>query len=294
MTATTNFRRKLRKLHKMFIEASKLNPSYEDDQKIRFTCEVCEYTAKHSLDFALHSKIHTEKYYCQYCQYKTGIESNIAKHMRKHGSNAQVHHCTVCFEVFPDTIQAEEHKNFHTGEMPFSCTMCGKHFMFSWLLNAHNRFLHHGVVKEDNHYTCLLCKLTFGTKSGLKKHQSRKHEPKFQSLCDICGKSLSSVETLKFHKRTHTGYKPHVCGACGKSFCRKDLLLEHERVHTGERPFLCRVCNKGFSQRAPLKIHLRIHSGERPFVCQFCGKGCICKSVLNAHLRTCLGGQAIP
>lgn len=127
----------------MFLAASsKANSqlSEESDHKLRFTCEACDYTAKHSLDFALHSKMHVEKYYCQYCHYKTLKEKNIEKHMRSHGSGKMIdHHCNVCFGVFSEKVQAEEHKNFHSGEMPYNCEMCGKHFMFSWLLNAHNR-----------------------------------------------------------------------------------------------------------------------------------------------------------
>ncbi|XP_030752794.1 zinc finger protein 124-like isoform X16 [Sitophilus oryzae] len=275
----------IKKLRDLFLKTSNACP--EEDHKIRFTCEVCDYTAGHSLDFALHSKQHTERYYCQYCSYKTGKETYIEKHMKNHTSTDFRNYCTVCYKTFNENIQADEHKNFHSGELPYSCSMCGKHFMFSWLLNTHYRFLHHGVSKEDDLYFCLLCKLRFGTKSGLRKHQLRKHEPKVQSLCDICGKSLSSTETLKFHKRTHTGYKPHICSTCGKSFCKKGLLVEHERVHTGEKPFLCNFCQKGFSQRGPLKIHTRIHTGERPFLCRLCGKGCICKSVLDVHMRSC-------
>lgn len=135
-----NLQEQLEELHSMFLKASANSEfNMDSDHKIRFTCEVCDYTAKHSLDFALHSKIHTEKYYCLYCTYKSGKEKNIEKHMRGHESGKVTNHCTICFGVFSEKIQAEEHKNFHSGELPYNCQMCGKHFMFSWLLNAHNR-----------------------------------------------------------------------------------------------------------------------------------------------------------
>ncbi|KAH1003731.1 hypothetical protein HUJ04_003601 [Dendroctonus ponderosae] len=144
-----NLQKQLEELHSMFLNASaNVEFNMDSDHKIRFTCEVCDYTAKHSLDFALHSKNHTEKYCCLYCTYKSGKEKNIEKHMRVHDSGTVTNHCTICFGVFSDKIQAEEHKNFHSGELPYNCQMCGKHFMFSWLLNAHNRYFDTSILNH--------------------------------------------------------------------------------------------------------------------------------------------------
>lgn len=208
--------------------------------------------------------------------------------MTSHRDGDKMFKCEICKSSFAEYIQAIEHKYFHSGEMPFKCEGCDKHFMFSWLLYTHRRLFHFNDLVE---LSCEFCNVLFRTKSGLRKHKFRKHS-KVQHeppLCDICGKKLASAETLKFHKRTHTGEKPHTCLTCGKSFLKKGLLIEHERIHTGEKPFSCPYCGKSFSQRAPLKIHIRIHTGERPYICKFCGKGCICKSVLDSHLKNCSG-----
>lgn len=141
-------------------------------------------------------------------------------------------------------------------------------------------------------YDCPACSKQYTSISGLKRHQRSKHNldgASSTALCDICGKRLSSTDKLKFHRRTHTGYKPFQCNDCPKNFIKKEQLIEHERVHTGEKPFLCKYCGKGFTQRSPLKIHERIHTGERPYVCRLCNKGCISKSVMDTHMKTCDG-----
>lgn len=132
--------------------------------------------------------------------------------------------------------------------------------------------------------------------AGLKRHNMTHHgSPGIDQsvLCDICGKSLSSKEKLKFHRRIHTGYKPYACEICTKSFSRKEQLKEHERVHTGEKPYICKYCGKGFTQRSPLRIHERTHTGERPYKCMICQKGFISKGVMDTHMKSCSMSRAV-
>ncbi|VEN59822.1 unnamed protein product [Callosobruchus maculatus] len=142
------------------------------------------------------------------------------------------------------------------------------------------------LVKFD----CTICNKHYASASGLRRHNLKNHNETgvdLSVLCDICGKRLSSREKLKFHHRTHTGYKPYGCQICPKSFSKKEQLIEHVRVHTGEKPYICKYCGRGFTQRTPLRIHERTHTGERPNICPICGKGFISKTALESHIRSC-------
>ncbi|XP_050516846.1 zinc finger protein 600-like [Diabrotica virgifera virgifera] len=240
-----------------------------EENVLKFSCELCDEKISSSIFFAMHSAKHSldKKFHCHYCNHKSSKVKGIVKHMKFHGNIGKEFQCEICMATFPECIQAIEHKNFHSGELPYRCEVCEKHFMFSWLLFTHRRLFHPNIIDPAS-LVCDICNISFGTRSGLRKHHFRKHNkcPMVPPLCEICGKSLANNETLKFHRRTHTGEKPHTCTTCGKSFRKKGLLVEHERTHTGEKPFICPFCQKGFSQRAPLKIHQRIHTGERPYI----------------------------
>lgn len=267
----------------------------KSNQKVEAYCNICNQTFSKDLSLALHSVKHSKekKYSCHLCPYITVSKPLVVKHIRAHGDKTK-YKCEICNWAFTGTTEAAEHKYFHTGEKPFQCELCGKHFMFSKVLSSHRRTRHWEEITGLPlvKYDCTVCNLHYTSHSGLKRHQLRYHrqtEKPFNSSveCNMCGKMLSSKDKLRFHLRTHTGYKPHECVICSKRFIRKEQLKEHERVHTGERPFTCQHCGKGFTQRSPLKIHVRLHTGEKPYVCDLCNKGFISKGMRDTHLKRC-------
>ncbi|KAF2878949.1 hypothetical protein ILUMI_27222 [Ignelater luminosus] len=272
-------------------ESSKKKPA----TKLRIYCSVCNAMYSKNISLALHSVNHnTEgKYSCHLCPYTTGAKTQVVKHIRAHEDKTKSK-CEICNWAFTVASDAAEHKYFHTGEKPFQCELCGKHFMFSKLLNSHRRTRHWEEITGTPlvKYDCTICNLHYNSHSGLKRHQLRHHRQAGKPIntsvkCNMCEKVLSSKDKLKFHQRTHTGYKPHECVVCSKRFIRKEQLKEHERVHTGERPFACEHCGKAFTQRSPLKIHVRTHTGEKPYICDLCNKGFISKSMRDTHMKRC-------
>ena len=69
----------------------------------------------------------------------------------------------------------------------------------------------------------------------------------------------------------HSGEKPFSCNLCDKSYSRAERLKFHMNAHNGKKPFLCNICDKGFTEKSNLKTHMKIHTGERTYLCEYPG-----------------------
>lgn len=105
-------------------------------------------------------------------------------------------------------------------------------------------------------------------------------------ICTNCNRIFNSCNALKYHNRTHLGFRPHKCDICNKSFFAISALKTHIRTHTGDKPFECIHCDRKFRQWGDLKYHIvSIHSNEKNHQCEFCGKAFSRKYSLVVHLR---------
>ncbi|KAK7056527.1 hypothetical protein SK128_024904 [Halocaridina rubra] len=109
-------------------------------------------------------------------------------------------------------------------------------------------------------------------------------------LCQICGKILKGVNSLKSHLNSHHSIQPHSCPYCSKSFSNRSVLVQHVRIHTGERPYACAICDRVYRTRTALKRHQSFHTNERPFDCSVCSKAFKTKLVLQNHLKLHITG----
>ncbi|XP_065564689.1 zinc finger protein 287-like isoform X1 [Artemia franciscana] len=118
----------------------------------------------------------------------------------------------------------------------------------------------------------------------LKRHK-RIHSGDKYFMCSICHKTFSRAENLNVHQRIHSGDKPFKCLICDKGFSQSQHLKTHQRMHSGDKPFKCLICDKGFSQSQHLKTHQRMHSGDKPFKCLLCDKRFSQSQHLKKHQR---------
>ncbi|XP_061672149.1 gastrula zinc finger protein XlCGF49.1-like [Syngnathoides biaculeatus] len=129
--------------------------------------------------------------------------------------------------------------------------------------------------------TCSVCSKTFATKQTLRTHK-RRHTGEKPFSCQVCKKAFSQKGSIQLHMKTHTGEKPFSCSVCGKSFSHKENLVTHRRKHTGEKPFPCPDCGKTFTR----KVHVtKIHTGAIPFSCSICGESYGRRASLTEHMR---------
>lgn len=109
--------------------------------------------------------------------------------------------------------------------------------------------------------------------------------------CNICGKILSTKNSLASHYRLHTGEKPFMCAQCGKRFAKKYNLDIHYNIHTGVKPYTCTLCPKSFTDPSAFRRHEWIHmrksqqntNSKYNLNRNTCGKCFLSKPSLAAH-----------
>ncbi|XP_040072253.1 putative zinc finger protein 833 [Ixodes scapularis] len=132
-----------------------------------------------------------------------------------------VHQCRFCPFSSHYIYRVTKHERAHTGEKPFSCSVCDKAF----------------------------------SRSGCLKQHMRTHTGEKPFRCEVCQKAFLLRTNLVVHKRVHTGEKPYQCRTCGKPFADKSTLSAHERIHSGEQPYRCKACGRTFRQSSSFNRH---------------------------------------
>ena len=173
----------------------------------------------------------------------------------------------------------------------FSCPLCSKTFVTRANLKSNTK----SHTKEKPH-KCLLCSVTFGHASGLKRHEKCVHGglkiiKKKNFHCPLCSHKCCTNFMLKIHLRKHSDLLPFSCRvpSCGfKTKYEQSLKLHGRLVHSDECPYECSSVGFNYKTKRPgnLKSHLSLHINEKPFTCHVpgCDYACKRKSYLKGHI----------
>ncbi|XP_018335335.1 zinc finger protein 70 isoform X26 [Agrilus planipennis] len=254
-----------------------------------FKCSYCDrtftrryYTQKH--EEQVHMKPTSVEFSCSVCGKSYKQEKYFVDHMSRHRVDCY-HYCPNCGRAFISNSKLQNHiERTHT-DVLYECDKCGKllknKFTFIKHLNIHQNRNSNEINKKA--FVCQFCEKTYFTKTSLVRHVEEHLGKKESYVCDICGKAISSIESLRNHLLVHENNKSYECVDCGKRFNTSSILHAHRKTHAGVKKFVCEVCGKRFVHRSPFVIHKRIHTGEKPYECDICEKCFISKMSLNAH-----------
>jgi hypothetical protein len=151
---------------------------------------------------------------CKWCDH---ISVSWEEHRRHNWEHPPVSFpCTCCDKQFCSETRLKFHMSVHTQEKLFICEYCGKGFRNRQCLKNH-QYTHDEGEKT---FECRDCGRKFGTRGGYDSHCDSHSEASY--LCDLCGKSMKHVSSLRLHRLAHIDpnfFRRHCCDICGKT-CR--------------------------------------------------------------------------
>ncbi|KTG47290.1 hypothetical protein cypCar_00043663 [Cyprinus carpio] len=170
------------------------------------------------------------------------------------GAAETEHACNECGLVFQRRYALIMHALKHEKSRSFKCSICNKEFQYAASLRAHLARHKHQKTQRASMTRAMDAEDSQGSEDQMRCRTKR------EFVCDICGKTLPKLYSLRIHMLNHTGVRPHTCKVCGKSFATKHSLKMHRALHDSIKRFQCTVCEKSFVTKRSLEEHTSIHT----------------------------------
>lgn len=244
-------------------------------------CPICAKIFKNQRDITLHiQRIHERRkdYECDLCDYRSYKKFDMMLHLRNihmKGSSDQKVLCQRCGRKMRNNSDLRRHiQKQHLHVKRFACDVCDFASFERASMLVHQKT--HLAIEKREVFQCNICGKILSTRNTLKAHIGTIHEENRSFACTICAKSFALKNCLKKHiKKVHLKSKEFKCNICQVFLSQASYLKRHkELMHPSDGikiKYPCDVCSRTFSTPHSLRNHIQVHR-DPEFECSYCLK----------------------
>ena len=245
---------------------SSVNVEYNDDAKVWFPCNICDFISKSRRFLKAHKESTHDgiSFKCDQCKYVASFKRNLITHQQAvhNKDNGRDNICDKC-DYKSSVKNLKMHKDSKHNGIRHSCDQCDYTAVQAGSIKIHKDSVHEGL-----NYKCEICKFTTKWSGDLKRH-SLSHES-LKINCDKCNYQTIKEAKMEGHQTSkHGNIKVEELVVKKEPSDRKKRIKRRK----SETPLTCDQCHyKSQWGEAHLKRHkLNQHNDTRTVItCSKC------------------------